>query len=263
MTTVADNPSPSLLMVEQASKPPAAPSGDYPGIPAGARRQFVSSVDGTLYVEDANGLLVPAGQRPSARYPWVPLSASAWYADSGATPGAWTLDAGLAASYPANGFARITPNDDTSMRKAVALLTGATTFHALARVRLFGGDDACNLYLGFTAAGNMSDLCGIGIASGGQVIGAFDGGVAGVGLTASPAPFGPTWTYLWVDITGGVLTGRVSLDGLTYDLAFSQAVSTVPTTLLWAFIKHNSGQASPGLMWLDFIALGNTTPAGQ
>jgi hypothetical protein len=52
---MSDNPVPSLILVEQASAPSQTPSGEYPGIPSGDDRLYLSSVDHGLYRVDSSG----------------------------------------------------------------------------------------------------------------------------------------------------------------------------------------------------------------
>lgn len=55
MPRMSDNESPSLRMAEQASAPSSAAAGDYPGIPAGDQRLYLSQTDHWVYLEDAAG----------------------------------------------------------------------------------------------------------------------------------------------------------------------------------------------------------------
>lgn len=55
MARMSDNPSPSLLLVEQEAAPAAAASGDYPGIQAGQQRVYAAAGAGHLAIVDSTG----------------------------------------------------------------------------------------------------------------------------------------------------------------------------------------------------------------
>ena len=55
MPRMSDNESPSLRFAEQASAPSQTASGDYPGIPSGDQRLYLSQTDHWAYLVDSTG----------------------------------------------------------------------------------------------------------------------------------------------------------------------------------------------------------------
>jgi hypothetical protein len=196
--------------------------------------------------------------------PWTPHSASAWYASDGATPVAWTLDAGLAVSYAAaEGYAKLTWPLDTTVRKAVAALTGAAPFHLVARVRPFNGQNQFYTYLGFSAAGDVTDLDGLLLSPNGGIQQVESGTPASSNIDNNWGYVGTPWMYVWMSLIAGTLAGYVSVDGVAYDQAFAVASALTPTKMVLA-VQAGAAAAGPAsALWLDYIALGNTAPAGQ
>src|SRR6202035_4104212 len=156
------------------------------------------------------------------RVPWPAGSSSDWYAGDGVTPSAWTLDSGLAVAYPPNGRARITWPNDTAVRQMVAPVTGGTRFDSMLRARFFAGAGPfCNI--GFSAAGDLSDLDGIqfGAAS------AFQSSLAGV-LAAMPNSLisyniFQDWQWFWITLAAGTLTVHCSTDGVSWGICYAAA----------------------------------------
>lgn len=198
------------------------------------------------------------------RHPWSPDSSSAWYAEFGSTPGAWTLDSGIVVTYPPNGYAKVTQPNDTTERKMVAPLTGSGEFDVIFRfANVNASDGGWTCYLGMTAVGDRSDLDGLSINPNGSVVPyeSGSGGISGVNtFTGGAAPGSYLWA--WVKLASGTLTVRVSRDGMNYATIYNVASGLVPTHVVISMLPQVSVEGED-FFALDFVALGNSTPAGQ
>lgn len=247
---------PKMTFARQGASPGAAPSG--------TSLLWVSSVDGQLYRTGADGFDRCVDQGGVIRHPWSPDSASAWYASTGVTPGAWTLDSGVSVAYLANGYAKLTMPNDNTERKLSAPLTGSSEFDVLARLAVINASDGgWQCYLGLTAAGDHSDLDGCSINANGAVVPMESGSSATSGVNTWTGGCAPgLWLYVWIRLASGILDVFASRDGIFYATLYHVPSTLTPTHVVLDIVPQVSVQGED-FVALDYIALGNSTPAGQ
>lgn len=241
------------------SGPPATPSLGS-NVAEGARYY-----DKTNYQEYAwyGTAWEPVGASRLGWHPWSTPNASDWRASAGATPGAWTLASGLAANYSHPvGLAKITWTDDTTQRTAVAAAAHTSEMDFVCRVALDVPAVTTKVAIGFSAAGNASDLDGISIDPNGAIhtlIAGSDVGGSGSGLFGIPYP----WIWLWGKLAGGNFDTYLSLDGLHYlHLRHDASALTAAYAVIAVTPASMTGDVED-VLWLDFLVFGSSTPAGQ
>lgn len=198
---------------------------------------------------------------PNPRYPWSPRSTSSLYGTDNAIPGSWTVPAGTSIGFgPPKGHAIFGDLGDVTSRFTYAALTGGgSRFDAMLRFRA-GRVADYPVTFGFASASDGSDIMGVGLNVNPHVL--IDGDdVGGAGITTWLAGVGADWGYLWCTFNAGIFTFRVSPDGWEWDAVTGYEPVTVPTKVGF-LINSDAGSPVP-VMYLDFLALGNSDPQGQ
>jgi hypothetical protein len=128
---------------------------------------------------------------------------------------------------------------------------------------MLSGDSGYQPYvkLGFSVAGDGSDIDGIWFNMGGNVFGLAGGATAIYDAYGLAMAYVTPWMYFYVHRAAGSVIVEISLDGFVYAPFYTAPVSGAATALA-IVVGCGSGASVQSSLWLDYLVGGIGAAAG-